>query len=39
MSIAESLDLEDFAELEVIVVRNDRADPPWKAIRGRYLEQ
>jgi hypothetical protein len=39
VSIADALQLEEFEEIEVIVVKNDRNDPPWKAIRGRHLEQ
>ncbi len=34
-SITEALSLEEFEEIEAIMVRNDRPDPAWKAIRAR----
>lgn len=34
-SVAEALDLDDFDEVEAILVANDRADTPWLAIRAR----
>jgi hypothetical protein len=34
-SIAESVALEEFDEVEAILVRNDRDEPRWKAIRVR----
>jgi len=37
LSIAERLELEEFDEVEAILVKNDRPDPPWKAIRVRRL--
>ena len=33
--IAEALEIEEFDELEAILVRNDRDEPPWRAIRVR----
>jgi hypothetical protein len=38
-SVAEALELEEFDEVEAILVQNDRADPPWKALRARRLLQ
>lgn len=35
LSVTEALELEEFEEVEAIMVRNDRADPPWRAIRAR----
>ncbi|WP_109809315.1 hypothetical protein [Sphingosinithalassobacter portus] len=35
MSIAEALELEEFDDVEAIMIRNDRADPAWRAIRAR----
>jgi hypothetical protein len=37
-SLAESLELEEFDEVEAILIQNDRADPPWKALRARRLK-
>ncbi|TKD51392.1 hypothetical protein [Sphingomonas baiyangensis] len=37
MSITEALCLEEFDEVEAIMVRNDRAEPAWRAIRARRL--
>ena len=37
-SVAETVELEEFDEVEAILVKNDRVDPPWKAIRARRLE-
>ena len=34
-SIAEALELEEFEEVEAILVKNDRETPRWKAIRVR----
>ena len=33
--IAEALELEEFDEIEAILVRNERDEPPWMAIRVR----
>ncbi len=33
--IAEALEIEEFDELEAILARNDRDEPPWRAIRVR----
>ncbi len=38
-SVAEALELEEFDEVEAILIKNDRADPPWKALRARRLEE
>lgn len=37
-SVAEALELEEFDEVEAILIQNDRADPPWKALRARRPE-
>lgn len=39
MSVTEALGLEEFEEVEAIMVRNDRPDPVWKAIRVRRLDE
>lgn len=39
LSITERLELEEFDEVEAILVKNDRPDPPWKAIRARRLSE
>jgi len=36
-SIAEAIELEEFEEVEAIVVANDRDDPPWRAIKVRRM--
>lgn len=38
VSVAEKLDLEEFETITVIMIKNDRLDPPWRAIRVRRLE-
>lgn len=38
-NVAEAVELEEFDEVEAILVANDRADPPWKAIRVRRSHQ
>lgn len=38
LSIADRLELEEFDEVEAIVVKNDRQNPPWRAIRARRLQ-
>ncbi len=37
VSVAEALDIEAFEEVEAIVVRNDRPDPAWRAIKARRV--
>ena len=37
-SMAETLDLAEFEEVEAILIKNDRPEPPLKAIRARRLE-
>lgn len=37
LSIADAAGLEEFEEVDTILVRNDRADPPWKAIKVRRM--
>jgi hypothetical protein len=37
VSVADALGLEEFEEVEAILIANDRPDPVWKAIRGRRL--
>lgn len=39
VSVAEKLDLEEFETVRVIMIKNDRADPPWRAIRVRRAEE
>ena len=31
--------LEEFDEVEAIMIRNDRDEPKWKAIKARYLDE
>jgi hypothetical protein len=38
-SVSEALQLEEFEEVEAILLKNDRAEPAWKAIRARYLDE
>ena len=38
MGVAEALDLEEFEEVEAILIANDRPEPPWRAIRARRPE-
>lgn len=38
MSVAEALELEEFEEVEAILIANDRPEPMWKAIRARRPE-
>ena len=38
MRITEALGLEEFEEVEAILIKNDRPDPAWKAIRARRME-
>lgn len=38
-SVAETLELEEFEEVEAVMIKNDRLIPPWKAIRVRRLDE
>ena len=38
VGVAEKLDLEEFETVKVIMIKNDRTDPPWRAIRVRREE-
>ena len=38
-NVAEAMEFEEFDEVEAILIQNDRADPPWKALRARRLEE
>lgn len=33
--LSDAVELEEFDEVEAIVIRNDRQDPPWMAIKAR----
>ena len=37
LGVTEALGLEEFETVEAIVVKNDRPEPVWKAIRARRL--
>ena len=37
--IAEALELEEFDEIEAILVKNERDEPPWMAIRVRPVPE
>lgn len=37
--IAEAMEIEEFDELEAIVVKNERDEPPWMAIRVRPADE
>ena len=37
MSVTEAMCLEEFDEVEAIMIRNDRAEPAWRAIRVRRI--
>ena len=39
ISVAGALGLEEFDEVEAIMIRNDRDEPKWKAIKARYLDE
>jgi hypothetical protein len=39
VSVAERLDLEEFEVVQAIMVRNDRPEPQWRAIRVRRPEE
>jgi hypothetical protein len=36
--MAEAMALEEFDEIEVVVVKNDRPEPAWRAIKARRVE-
>jgi hypothetical protein len=38
VNVTEALGLEEFEEIEAILIANDRPDPVWKAIRARRLD-
>ena len=38
LSVAEVLGLEEFEEIEAIMIKNDRPEPAWKVIRARRLD-
>jgi hypothetical protein len=35
VSVADALVLEEFEQVQAVLVKNDRAEPAWKAIRAR----
>lgn len=35
VSVSEALELEEFEEVLALLIKNDRNDPPWRAIRVR----
>ncbi len=37
VSVSEALQLEEFDEVETIVIKNDRAEPAWRAIKARRI--
>ncbi len=37
LGVTEALSLEEFEIVEAIIVKNDRPEPAWKAIRARHL--
>lgn len=39
VAVAEALELEEFEEILVLMVPNDRSDPPWRAIRVKRLDE
>ncbi len=39
LGVAEALGLEEFEIIEAIIVKNDRPEPAWKAIRARRLNK
>ena len=39
VNMAETMGLEEFEEVEAILVSNDRQEPPLKAIRVRRLDE
>lgn len=38
VSIADALEIEEFDRIEAIMISNDRADPPWRAIKARRTD-
>lgn len=39
LGVADALSLEEFEKVEAILVKNDRPDPNWKAIRVRRVNK
>jgi hypothetical protein len=39
VGLSDAVELEEFEEVEAILVRNDRPDPPWRAIKVRRLNE
>lgn len=39
MGVAEAMGLEEFEEVEAVIVKNDRETPQFKAIKARRLEE
>ena len=39
VSVADALELEEFEEVEAILIANGRPEPAWKAIRARRPER
>ena len=39
VNMSETLGLEEFEEVEAIVVKNDRVEPPLRAIRTRRINE
>lgn len=39
LGVAEALRLEEFETVDAIMVKNDRPEPVWKAIRARRLNK
>jgi len=39
LGVAEALNLEEFEMVEAIIVKNDRPEPTWKAIRARRMNK
>lgn len=38
MGVAEAMGLEEFEEVQAVIVKNDRETPPFKAIKARRLD-
>jgi len=38
MGVAEAMGLEEFEEVQAVIVKNDREAPPFKAIKARRLD-
>ena len=39
VKMAEHLNLEEYEEVEAILIKNERPDPPFMAIRARRLDE